>query len=57
MIQKMRGKERYDICWEEKMSRKHYRVSMQHGSKVRFTYLLTSVTSDRVYAALQIINQ
>lgn len=54
MIQKMRGKERYDICWEEKMSCKHYRVSMQHWSKVRLTYLLTS---DRVYAALQIINQ
>lgn len=53
----MRGKERYDISWEEKTSCRRYRVSMQHWSKVRFTYLLTSVTSDRVYAALQIINQ
>lgn len=30
---------------------------MQQRSEVRFTYLLTSVTSDRVYAALQIIHQ
>lgn len=54
VTQKMRGKERYGVCREEKMSG---RVSMQHRSKVRLTYLLTSVTSDRVYTALQIINQ
>lgn len=32
-------------------------MSMQRWSKVRVTYLLTSVTSDRVCAALQIIHQ